>query len=283
MIKELHTKSKLFNQKDVLELEEELTSPSDVSSIVGQAIQADKDILSKITIVEEEGYTYITFPYGVFPLALLTDSVAGLNKYLYIKNGTLVDNTGNKVFDIDEFVSDDNVLEITLVGDNLDLEIIALDYILFNGGNGLGDTYQLYYPQPQLENIVDKDGHKRFIEGDFTPETISGVTYTYHKWSLSGTHLMFVLAGTIADTTALPFSALAYITLPSWIFNKIYPTYGIVIERKSQLFGSSDTTTQSGTAILFKDTTQIRISLASITMTATRSFRIAFDLLIDNE
>lgn len=126
----------------------QIPTSTEITALANTAIQADKDILSKITIVEEEGYTYVTFPYGVFPLALLTDSVAGLNKYLYIKYATLVDNTGNKVFDIDEFVSDDNVLEITLVGDNLNLEIIALDYILFNGGNGLGDTYQLYYPQP---------------------------------------------------------------------------------------------------------------------------------------
>ena len=44
-----------------------------------------------------------------------------------------------------------------------------------------------------FENIVDKDGHKRFIEGDITFENITGVSKVYGKWSLSGNHLMIVI------------------------------------------------------------------------------------------
>lgn len=52
-----------------------------------------------------------------------------------------------------------------------------------------------------FEDIVDKNGNPRFIEGTITPETISGITFTYCKWSLSGTHLMIVLAGTCKNVT----------------------------------------------------------------------------------
>lgn len=134
-----------------------------------------------------------------------------------------------------------------------------------------------------IENLVDKDGHNRFIEGDITPIAITGVTYNYAKWSLSGTHLMFVLAGEVENATALPFSELGHITLPEWIFSKIYPTYKDVLERKSFLFGAEDGTTQQGTCILVKDTDKMKIDITNITLTDTRGFRIAFDLLIDNE
>ena len=57
-----------------------------------------------------------------------------------------------------------------------------------------------------FENIVDKDGHKRFIEGTPTNPTIEGVEITYAKWSLSGTHLMLVMAGNVASTTVLDYN-----------------------------------------------------------------------------
>ena len=78
-----------------------------------------------------------------------------------------------------------------------------------------------------FEDIVDKDGHARFIEGDIdlaatTPE---GVTKVYGKWSLSGSHLMIVLAGVIADGTTIGGAIWAKVNMPSWIINKIYPIF----------------------------------------------------------
>ena len=54
-----------------------------------------------------------------------------------------------------------------------------------------------------FENIVDKDGHKRFIEFDLSPKTITGITPVYAKASLSGSHFMVVYAGTIENATAI--------------------------------------------------------------------------------
>ena len=54
-----------------------------------------------------------------------------------------------------------------------------------------------------IVNLVDKDGHERFIEGDIPDPEITGLTPIYYKWSLSGTHLMIVMAGTIENGTNL--------------------------------------------------------------------------------
>ena len=72
-----------------------------------------------------------------------------------------------------------------------------------------------------FENIVDKDGHKRFIEGDITPAETTGITFTYAKWSLSGSHLQIVLAMTIAAGTYSTFYLGDITNLPKWIFDKI--------------------------------------------------------------
>ena len=77
---------------------------------------------------------------------------------------------------------------------------------------GTGSTINL------MENIVDSKGNKRFVEGPLTTTTISGVTYSYSKWSLCGTHLMIVLGGTIAANTSLiSGTSLAYVILYKYI------------------------------------------------------------------
>ena len=139
-----------------------------------------------------------------------------------------------------------------------------------------------------FENIVDKDGHKRFIEGTITPVVISGVNYTYAKWSLSGNHLMIVIAGNVANGTSISFSdSVSNILLPQWIIDKIYPSSAFsntLVAQATLVYMASDRTTQSDSAFLRKtNSTTITTSMGSITLTADRDFRIAFDLLIDNE
>ena len=137
-----------------------------------------------------------------------------------------------------------------------------------------------------FEDIKDKDGHNRFIEGDGTPATITGFTATYCKWSLSGTHLMFVLAGTCENTiTIANGTSLATFDIPQWIFDKIYPVWqNAWIENKVVNAMSSSFTSQSFGVNFKKDTTNMAfIKSGEITLTAERSFRVSFDLLIDNE
>lgn len=159
-------------------------------------------------------------------------------------------------------------------------------YILISDAQAIGSIEEL----PIFENIVDKDGHKRFIEEDITTSEIAGITFTYAKWSLSGTHLMFVLAGTIADETVLADNTnVAAIELPSWMADKIYNVSGEYIETKE--VPSYKVTQEWISTDMLKLTIGkasngkilIRNIIGAQTFTYDGAFRMQFDLLIDNE
>lgn len=138
-----------------------------------------------------------------------------------------------------------------------------------------------------FENIVDKDGHKRFIEGDITAETISGVTQTYGKWSLSGTHLMIVLGLTIADAITLNNGdVLAVVNLPEWVVSKLSVLFANRIDSKQFLAFGANYSSQVFNVSLNKiapgnDTKIIKID--NLTLTAERNVRIQLDFLIDTD
>ena len=136
--------------------------------------------------------------------------------------------------------------------------------------------------EPLMENVVDADGHKRFVEGDIEIEEITGVSKTYGKWSLSGTHLMMVLCLEIADTTQLTANQLlSKITLPDFINDKINPLVSTIISRQT-FFAFSSAGSQNLQCNLLKVDNKINIEVYSaLTLTATRNTRIQFDLLID--
>ena len=140
--------------------------------------------------------------------------------------------------------------------------------------------------EPSLENIVDADGHKRFIEGNGTPLAQEGFTPSYNKWSLSGSHLMVVLAGGISNGTNISiYSNLLTIVLPQWIYDKIYTVWGssYIAVAKIEL-RANDWSTQELPVNIFKSDNMIGIqTIEGITLTSDRYFRIQFDLLIDNE
>ena len=136
-----------------------------------------------------------------------------------------------------------------------------------------------------IVTLVDADGNDRFQEWEFTDKEVSGVSLTFAKASLSGTHLMVVVAGTIADTTVMTKGTnLAEATLPEWIMNKIFTIQGIrVIPHASEYLYSSDDT-QTCASSLNKNDGKLYVSFnTNITLNADRAFRFAFDLLIDSE
>ena len=142
-----------------------------------------------------------------------------------------------------------------------------------------------------FENIVDKNGNHRFIEGEGgLVNTIEGVNITYCKWSLSGSHIMFVVAGTIANATALANAdfKISY-PIPQWLLDKIYAVYAdIYLEMKATLTYNDDYSTQTITFALVKredlSPKCMRIQNAGgFTASKDRAFRVQFDLLIDNE
>lgn len=135
-----------------------------------------------------------------------------------------------------------------------------------------------------IQDIVDSIGRKRFIEGDIdligTPE---GITKSYGKWALSGTHLLIVLAGEIANETVITSGLYAKLTnLPQWIFEKIIPIFETSVDRSNVTLWGSDYSTQTMGINLLKSSDEIRIQFNNVTLTATRKFRKSFDLLIDS-
>lgn len=140
---------------------------------------------------------------------------------------------------------------------------------------------------PTMENIVDLAGHNRFIEGTGTPNTtISGLDISYCRWSLSGTHLMMVCAGTLANGTELAQNnSLALFTLPEYILDKIYPVWGgNVLEGRTVTARDDSWGSQTFNVAFNKVLNGVQLSATSnLTVNADRGFRIQFDLLIDAE
>lgn len=139
-----------------------------------------------------------------------------------------------------------------------------------------------------MENIVDAQGHNRFVEDDIVAtNTPTGITYTYLKWSLSGTHLMVVASMEIEAEAVIPEYAIKLsAVLPEWILDKINPTVSSFVSN-ARFY-----TTESGAAptsnyvdvYLYKSANALAIeNLIGITGGTTKEIlRIQFDLIIDN-
>lgn len=136
-----------------------------------------------------------------------------------------------------------------------------------------------------FENIVDKDGHKRFIEGEGIPETITGLSVLYNKWSLSGSHLMFVFAFKLDASSAVGGgSTFIRYTLPQWIMDKIAVLFGSysVDNQKFDYFDNNGTPYDARIQLRKQDG-QIKIATTgAIGQNVETRGRFEFDLLIDN-
>ena len=143
---------------------------------------------------------------------------------------------------------------------------------------GTGSTINL------MENIVDSKGNKRFVEGTLDVKSITGFTFSYSRFSLCGTHLMIVLAGSAVNGTSISNGLeLADVTLPNWIKNKIKTVWSSIVEAKTVSFTATDWSTQTIIVALQKTTVVKILAANNVTLTEDRNFRIQFDLLIDNE
>jgi hypothetical protein len=136
-----------------------------------------------------------------------------------------------------------------------------------------------------LNKIVDGHGNPRFIEGNGTPISLAGVTISYCRWSLSGTHLMLCVAGTVTNGTSIATNSnLAQFTLPVFVHSKTASIFNNLVDRKFLNFYGSDYTSQQVAINLTKQTTTISIQTGgSFTASKNRSFRFQFDVMIDSE
>ena len=141
----------------------------------------------------------------------------------------------------------------------------------------------------KIEDLVDKAGNKRFVEGDIIIQEsyAESINVVYAKWSLSGTHLMLVIAGNFVADVQASGGVFAVAVLPAYIKNKIYPVFGSYLEFDS-LYLRADDLSHTGDApiALIKDSVSgdMYIGLTdSLTPTGKGNFRIQFDLLIDDD
>lgn len=157
----------------------------------------------------------------------------------------------------------------------------------FNGDKiEVGNDLEVDGKLKAFENITDAHDRQRFIEGNITIPTISGITSPYARWSLSGSHLMVVLTYSFEANSTLASSDRAIVNVPEWILNKIYPT-GIqrVITTSFGIYGK--TTNQVISTAECVLTKQSSSSLEIFISGTTRpevdaNIRMQFDLLIDN-
>lgn len=137
-----------------------------------------------------------------------------------------------------------------------------------------------------FDNIKDSHGNNRFLEGTVTNSIPSSITTLYAKWSLSGSHLMVVFAGSVEAGTTI--SADTYIAsaegLPQWVRDKCVGIKSNVIS-----FGTAEGIDSGWSVTTFsvrleKESGKLIIKKSgNTTLSNATVFRISFDLLIDND
>lgn len=134
-----------------------------------------------------------------------------------------------------------------------------------------------------INNLIDKDGHERFVGGDISLYNDMPFTKLYGKWALSGSHLLIVLTLHMTNGAEFSYDAICKIELPQWIKDKLVVIFGSAsVALNTATFYGTDLSAQYVNSYLTKsgDGT-IQIYLGNITATADRTARIEYDLLID--
>lgn len=132
-----------------------------------------------------------------------------------------------------------------------------------------------------IDTLVDSQGHERFIKGNITTSAIEGVSYTFGKWSLSGSHLLIVLCASLVDETVIPFTQLGQFELPQWIADNLVPLYTDVISSKSETAYAQDGGGQTMQIYTTKTGNVIKLISGGLTLNKDRNIRIANDFLIE--
>lgn len=136
-----------------------------------------------------------------------------------------------------------------------------------------------------ISQIVDEEGHNRFIKGDIEAPTMVGIEFTYLKWSLSGTHIMFVIAGRAEANSVFTNSTFTVLNLPEWIKSQLIPIFRTsYIDLKTfTARADEDLGTTNLTVSVQKSGENIIINAlsASTSITKESGFRFQFDFLIE--
>ena len=165
----------------------------------------------------------------------------------------------------------------TLNGDEATLDGLEVDGTKYKVGGGSGTI--------TLDDIVDKNGNKRFVEGNGIIESNVEFNSKYCKWSLSGTHLMCVLSASLSANTILPSQTLATFTVPDYIGSKIITTWSNRIIMLEPYIKDSEGAGDTIVVLVNYYNNNITFELVGrvAAINRERYFRIQFDMLIDSE
>lgn len=220
----------------------------------------------------------INLPQGAQGVSITGASIVAGKLILTLSNGTTIDagNTGAVLgFEID---SNQHLIVKYQDGTSEDLGAIFTGNVNITGDLSVGGTIS------SLEKIVDANGNRRFLDiSPYTTYSAAGVTITYCKASLSGSHLMVVCAGNAENGVEIPAVTLCSFVLPSYIADKIVPFAGQSVAYKDLVFTASNLSEQTATLLIIKTSStffQVKLN-TPITLTNDRTFRAQFDLIID--
>ena len=146
------------------------------------------------------------------------------------------------------------------------------------------------------EKIKDKDGVNRFVEGEIAADPSgdlglpAGMECTYRHWSLSGNHLMVVLAGRFTGDHIDQFSSVKHgfdVHLPKTIYDKLVPLgdRGVICTADVWFWDNSYGREIIGTmeAFKYKDDTFLSVGALQTNQAINSkgsSWRVVFDILI---
>ena len=219
----------------------------------------------------------IDLPQGAQGVSITDAAIVAGKLILTLSNGTVIDagNTGAVLgFEID---SNQHLIVKYQNGTSEDLGAIFTGNVSITGNLSVGGNLS------PLENICDSQGRKRFLEGTLSQPEISGLTRTYNRWSLSGTHLMIVLAGTLAANTSLSFgTSLGAAVVPQWLADKVVPLISNKALVVQQTFIRPNGGVERANVAIAKYLNSLIVeTYGNITFNDDMTFRIQFDLLID--
>lgn len=136
-----------------------------------------------------------------------------------------------------------------------------------------------------IEALVDSNGNSRFINNYGIWSSVAGMQGIQAKWSLNGYNLMFEALGSFSTDISINsnFTIVSF-KLPKWILNKISAPIGNVVDVITfKIVGATDYT---DIPLAISKTTDDKIAfkvVGSITPTESKTFRIRYNIIIDNE
>lgn len=142
-----------------------------------------------------------------------------------------------------------------------------------------------------LNEIVDSQGHNRFIQGTPTENVLEGVTHLYKSYVLNGHSLRIIDIVEIAPQTTLANAVLLILDFRDestnrWIFDKIVPIYSNVIAKMEtiDIASPSSNPTKQLFSLTINPPYNVWVYLpTTLTNSSNVSmyFRIEFNLIID--